>query len=81
MTLDVTHEPRFHIVVEGSAWVSLVNEAEPLLLEEGDIAMIPAGEEHWIADDPEASASPARLPARRSKLELPISRDEKRSAD
>lgn len=52
MTLDMSHEPRFHIVVEGSAWISRAREANPMRLEAGDIAMLPTGEEHWIADDP-----------------------------
>jgi AraC-like DNA-binding protein/mannose-6-phosphate isomerase-like protein (cupin superfamily) len=54
MSLDMTHQPRFHIVVEGSAWISLAGGGEPVRLDMGDIAMIPNGAEHWIADDPES---------------------------
>jgi AraC-like DNA-binding protein len=53
MTLFMSHEPRFHIVVEGSAWLSLLDHDMPVRLDRGDIAVIPNGAAHWIADDPE----------------------------
>lgn len=52
MTLFMSREPRFHIVVEGSAWLSLLDEDTPMPLDQGDIAVIPNGAAHWIADDP-----------------------------
>ncbi|MGB5364822.1 MAG: AraC family transcriptional regulator [Polyangiales bacterium] len=61
MTLDMTHQPRFHIVVEGSAWISLAKAPEPMRLQMGDIAMLPTGEEHWIADDPRSERVPSEL--------------------
>lgn len=61
MSLDMSHEPRFHIVVEGSAWISLAKAPEPVRLEMGDIAMIPKGGEHWIADDPRSERVPSEL--------------------
>lgn len=55
----MSHDPRFHIVVEGSAWLSLLEEDMPVRLDEGDIALIPNGAAHWIADDPETERVPS----------------------
>lgn len=72
MTLDMAHDPRFHIVVEGSAWVSLANDDDPMLLEAGDIAMIPAGVGHWIADDPRSERVPSVVAGEAVKAGTPF---------
>lgn len=44
---------RFHLVVRGSSWVVVQGRAEPVLLEAGDLVLVPHGAEHKLADDPE----------------------------
>ena len=44
---------RFHMVVRGSCWVG-VEEGERVLLEAGDLVLIPHGAEHVLADAPES---------------------------
>lgn len=47
---------RFHMVVRGSCWVG-VEEGQRILLEAGDLALIPHGAEHVLADHPDSPAS------------------------
>ncbi len=51
--LPSAHEPRFHLVLAGNAWLHSANMAEPLLLEAGTAVLLRDGEAHWIADHPE----------------------------
>ncbi|MFR9726123.1 AraC family transcriptional regulator [Streptomyces sp. MS19] len=46
----------FHVVLQGSCWV-LPERGEPVLLRVGDIALLPHGTGHGLADDP---ATPLR---------------------
>lgn len=43
---------RFHLVVRGTSWVVVKGEKEPILLEAGDLVLVPHGAEHKLADDP-----------------------------
>lgn len=43
---------RFHLVVRGSSWVVVKGEPTPILLEAGDLVLVPHGTEHKLADDP-----------------------------
>ncbi|MDA7917747.1 AraC family transcriptional regulator [bacterium] len=45
----------FHIVTEGSAWITFAN-GERLLLEENDFVLVPQGRGHAIVDAPETRA-------------------------
>lgn len=44
---------RFHLVVRGSCWVRVTGEKEPVHLQSGDLALIPHGAEHVLADTPD----------------------------
>ncbi|MEM1441806.1 MAG: AraC family transcriptional regulator, partial [Verrucomicrobiota bacterium] len=46
----------FHIVTEGSAWITFAN-GEKISLETGDFALVPHGSGHAIADRPETHAT------------------------
>jgi len=43
---------RFHLVLRGSTWVVVQGQREPVLLEPGDLILVPHGAEHKLADDP-----------------------------
>ncbi len=44
---------RFHLVARGACWVRVVGRAEPVLLEAGDLILVPHGAEHVLADTPD----------------------------
>lgn len=48
---------RFHLVVRGRCWVTVVGRDDPELLEAGDLVLVPHGAAHLLADDP---ATPCR---------------------
>jgi len=47
---------RFHLVVQGQCWVSVDGGNDPLLLQEGDFALIPHGVAQTLSDSPNADA-------------------------
>ena len=47
----------FHIVTEGSAWLIRPHQP-PMLLESGDMVLLPGGTQHALQDRPTTSASP-----------------------
>lgn len=47
---------RFHLVVQGQCWVSVDGGNDPLLLREGDFALIPHGAAQTLSDSPNADA-------------------------
>ena len=50
--LPAANEPRFHIVLEGRAWLHSTRMAEPREIPVGSAILLRDGEDHWIADDP-----------------------------
>jgi AraC-like DNA-binding protein len=44
---------RFHLVTRGSCWVRVMPNEPPVLLEVGDMVLIPNGAEHVLADTPD----------------------------
>lgn len=51
--LPAAQEPRFHIVLEGRAWLHSEAMAEPIELHAGTALLLRDGETHWIADHPD----------------------------
>ena len=45
---------RFHLVVHGQCWISVDGENEPLLLQEGDFALVPHGAAQTLSDSPDS---------------------------
>ncbi len=54
------HAIEYHVVAEGSCWISLVDDATfaPVRLEEGDIAVMPHGDPHVVSSAPGMRAEP-----------------------
>jgi AraC-like DNA-binding protein len=54
------HTIEYHVITKGSCWISIVDGEpfEPVLLEEGDIAVIPHGEAHALSSAPGMRAKP-----------------------
>lgn len=50
--LPSANEPRFHIVLEGTAWLHSEKMSEPVLMNAGTAILLREGETHWIADHP-----------------------------
>src|ERR1700749_2802906 len=48
------HAIEYHVVSRGSCWVSPLGEvaSEPVLLQQGDIAVIPHGDPHAVSSEP-----------------------------
>ncbi len=44
----------FHIVTEGSCWLTVEDMEEPVLLNEGDLVILPHGHIHTMTDDPKS---------------------------
>jgi AraC-like DNA-binding protein/mannose-6-phosphate isomerase-like protein (cupin superfamily) len=44
--------PAFHVVTEGSCWLSVDGETGEIALAAGDLVVLPAGPRHWMRDDP-----------------------------
>ena len=54
------HAIEYHVVTRGSCWISLVGDvgAEPVRLQQGDIAVIPPGDPHAVSSEPGMRAAP-----------------------
>ena len=50
----------FHVITVGQAWLLREREA-PVLIEAGDLVILPAGEAHTIKDKPQSTAEPIDL--------------------
>ncbi|TLP47229.1 AraC family transcriptional regulator [Cohaesibacter sp. CAU 1516] len=48
---------RFHIVLSGQCWLCL-NDAEPLLMQKGDIVLVPEGQAQEISTEPDLASHP-----------------------
>ena len=59
VTPGAQHAIEYHVVTQGSCWISLVNDSsfEPVRLEAGDIAVMPQGDPHAVSSAP---PNPAR---------------------
>lgn len=55
--IDLPYEPgvRFHFVAAGECWL-IVADGDPIHLDDGDLALIPHGTGHVIADPPDTPA-------------------------
>ena len=51
--LPASNEPRFHIVLDGEAWLHAEDMPEPILIKAGTAMLLRDGESHWIADHPD----------------------------
>lgn len=49
---------RFHVVISGQCWLRIGDDTEPFLLSEGDLAIIPHGNSHFLTDAPNTSCRP-----------------------
>lgn len=54
------HAIEYHVVLSGSCWITLIGDVpfSPVLLNEGDIAVIPHGEPHAVSSAPAMRAAP-----------------------
>ncbi len=49
---------KFHVVIQGSCFLELDGESEPILLEEGDLIALPHGDGHVVRDSPTTPPRP-----------------------
>ena len=64
LSFSVKDGPSFHLIVTGCCWLRI--DVERIPLKAGDLVLLPHGEEHQIADPPEAEAVPlVALPSER----------------
>ncbi len=57
--LPAVHEPRFHVVLEGTMWYQTDQMSEAKQMNAGDIIIIPEGEWHWLANSVGQKCFPA----------------------
>lgn len=57
ISLPFEHGVRFHFVARGQCWLR-TDEMQPVLLEKGDLALLPHGVRHSIASSSDAPAQP-----------------------
>lgn len=68
--------PAFHVVTAGSCWLEVDGDPEQLLLDTGDLVILPAGPRHWLRDEPHTMAPELEdilrdsPPGERSRLRL-----------
>jgi AraC-like DNA-binding protein len=60
MRLETPGLSSFHIVTRGQAWLLREGEA-PVLLQSGDLVLLPRGLEHRVQDHPESAAAPHEM--------------------
>ncbi len=53
LSFDGSRPASFHVVVQGACWVRLDGAAEPVQLVQGDVALLPRGVAHVLADAPD----------------------------
>lgn len=53
-----TSSGMFHAIVSGRAWVTLAGRGTPILLERGDVVMMPFGDNHLLTDEPGTPTRP-----------------------
>jgi AraC family transcriptional regulator, alkane utilization regulator len=58
--MTTTGQAAFHIVTHGQAWLRREGH-EPVLIQTGDLIVLPAGEPHWMQDKPQSSSQPVDL--------------------
>jgi len=63
--------PRFHIGLSGSCFVGSSNHP-PVQIQQNDIAMLPGGGEHWIADKPGRSLATSERAGEACELGTPL---------
>jgi AraC family transcriptional regulator, alkane utilization regulator len=49
--------PAFHIVTAGGCWLEVDGEPEQILVEAGELVILPTGRRHWMRDDPGSPAT------------------------
>lgn len=49
---------RFHVVISGQCWLKIGEDTEPFLLSEGDLAIVPHGNSHYLTDAPQTPSRP-----------------------
>lgn len=59
LVLAGSEEPKIHIALGGECSVQSTAMAEPVLLQHGDVILLPDGAEHWIADSVQSPRVPA----------------------
>jgi AraC-like DNA-binding protein len=70
----VDHVIPFHAIASGSAWAGLVGE-DPVLLQAGDVIVLPRNNRHLLCSEPGRSAGPVDMrfdPTSRTPLPLPV---------
>ena len=66
--------PRFHIGLSGSCFVGSDNHT-PVQIQQNDIAMLPGGGEHWIADQPGRPLATSERAGEACELGTPLFQD------
>jgi len=59
MRIGQTPDAEFHIIVRGHCWLKMVDEAEPIHLQSGDLLVFPHGHGHTLLDSPTSQILPA----------------------
>ena len=59
MKIGQTPFAEFHVIVRGNCWLKMLDEAEPIHLQSGDLLVFPHGHGHTLLDSPASQTLPA----------------------
>lgn len=71
MSLEPAGIPRFHVALSGNCYVG-IGTNDPVGVQEMDIIMLPAGNAHWIADEPGRQLVPSSRAGAACELGEPL---------
>lgn len=75
MSLETSKFPRFHIAIDGNFFIRpLISEA-PIEIKEMGMVMLPQGDAHWIADQPDTKLIPSEEAGAACELGNPLFQD------
>ena len=77
MSLQKLNNPRFHIALSGNCYIGVEANAEKevINIKQMDIVMLPHGEMHWIADQPNRKLTPSTTAGDACELGKPLFQD------
>ncbi len=72
MQLEPTKAPRFHIALEGDCMIGVGENNRPVALKHMEIAVLPHGDMHWIADQENRPLVPSKQAGEACELGNPL---------
>jgi hypothetical protein len=73
MSLSKLKNPRFHIAINGNCFIGVGKKSDQVInMKHMEIVMLPHGEMHWIADQPNRKLTPSEQAGDACELGMPL---------